>query len=201
MSSFLLFHRIFSFICYLYGPYCVVQRAALFSRPRPLCQGLWLTLSTHTHTHTHTSMGGCSALNYMLFVRGNSADYDLWEEKFDCAGWSYKVPPDMKESEHIYNGAQTIIDISDLRIITGGPNYHNRMCCLALEGLKTVSSSVGTLQLPRCLTNTVEQVALSLSLTCKSPILSPSKNSIRSRAETLFFINILRANSFHPLCI
>jgi choline dehydrogenase len=34
-------------------------------------------------------MGGCSAINGMVYTRGNPQDFDEWERDFGCAGWSY----------------------------------------------------------------------------------------------------------------
>ena len=34
--------------------------------------------------------GGSSILNYMVYVRGNPHDYNQWEEKYKCLGWSWK---------------------------------------------------------------------------------------------------------------
>lgn len=46
-------------------------------------------------------MGGCSSLNWMLYVRGNPGDYDLWANEFGCTGWSYEeVLPYFRKSEH-----------------------------------------------------------------------------------------------------
>lgn len=36
-------------------------------------------------------LGGCTNLNFMLAVRGSAAEYDDWESKHGCRGWSYKA--------------------------------------------------------------------------------------------------------------
>lgn len=59
-------------------------------------------------------LGGCSVLNYMLYLRGNSRDYDNWE-KGGAYGWSWRdVLPYFLKSE----------DNTDPRIQTNG--YHAR---------------------------------------------------------------------------
>jgi choline dehydrogenase len=46
-------------------------------------------------------MGGCSSINWMLYVRGCAADYDMWSDQFGCRGWSYKeVLPYFLRSEN-----------------------------------------------------------------------------------------------------
>ncbi len=35
------------------------------------------------------ALGGCSAMNAMIYVRGNRADYDGWRDAHGCAGWGY----------------------------------------------------------------------------------------------------------------
>lgn len=59
-------------------------------------------------------LGGCSVLNYMLYLRGNSRDYDNWE-KMGAYGWSWRdVLPYFLKSE----------DNGDPRLLTSG--YHAR---------------------------------------------------------------------------
>uniref|UniRef100_A0A6G1SCQ7 Glucose dehydrogenase n=1 Tax=Aceria tosichella TaxID=561515 RepID=A0A6G1SCQ7_9ACAR len=44
-------------------------------------------------------LGGCSTINYMLYVRGNKRDYDQWAQN-GCTGWSWsKVFPYFLKSE------------------------------------------------------------------------------------------------------
>ena len=46
-------------------------------------------------------LGGCSSLNYMLYVRGNKKDYDIWDQHLGKTGlWSWeKVFPYFVRSE------------------------------------------------------------------------------------------------------
>ena len=52
-------------------------------------------------------LGGCSAINGMVYVRGQAADYDRWAE-LGNEGWSYSdVLPYFKRSENCERGADT----------------------------------------------------------------------------------------------
>lgn len=54
------------------------------------------------------SLGGSSAINAMLYVRGNAKDYDEWAS-LGCAGWSYQdVLPFFKKSENNERGASPL---------------------------------------------------------------------------------------------
>lgn len=78
-------------------------------------------------------LGGCSVLNYMLYLRGNSRDYDQWEKE-GAYGWSWRdVLPYFLKSE----------DNTDPRIQTNG--YHAR------GGPLTVSSPPDPTEIGRAL--------------------------------------------------
>jgi choline dehydrogenase len=50
-------------------------------------------------------LGGCSSINGMIYMRGQSADYDQWKQAGN-AGWGWDdVLPYFKKSEHHYDGA------------------------------------------------------------------------------------------------
>jgi choline dehydrogenase len=35
------------------------------------------------------ALGGCSAMNAMIYIRGNHADYDAWRDQHGASGWGY----------------------------------------------------------------------------------------------------------------
>ncbi|TNM61229.1 GMC family oxidoreductase [Aliirhizobium smilacinae] len=49
-------------------------------------------------------LGGCSSINGMIYMRGQSRDYDLWRQ-MGCTGWAWDdVLPLFKKSQDFYKG-------------------------------------------------------------------------------------------------
>ncbi|WP_394827881.1 GMC family oxidoreductase [Pendulispora albinea] len=47
------------------------------------------------------ALGGCSAMNAMIYIRGHRADYDAWRDEFGAKGWGYDdVLPTFVRMEH-----------------------------------------------------------------------------------------------------
>ena len=67
-------------------------------------------------------LGGSSALNAMIYIRGNRLDYDGWRDEFGCAGWGYRelLPyflraEDNSRGASAYHGAGGPLSVQDLR--------------------------------------------------------------------------------------
>ena len=57
------------------------------------------------YTITGKALGGSSAINAMLHIRGTARDYDRWAEEYGCEGWSYaEVLPFFRSTETNRNG-------------------------------------------------------------------------------------------------
>jgi choline dehydrogenase len=68
------------------------------------------------------ALGGCSAMNAMIYIRGNRADYDAWRDQHGASGWGYddvlpyfKRGEDNERGEDAYHGAGGPLSVSDSR--------------------------------------------------------------------------------------
>jgi len=63
-------------------------------------------------------LGGSSSINAMIYIRGNSHNYDRWEESGN-PGWSYQdVLPYFKKSENQQHGASEFHGVSGPLVVT-----------------------------------------------------------------------------------
>jgi choline dehydrogenase len=67
-------------------------------------------------------LGGSSAVNAMIYIRGNRLDYDRWRDDFGCAGWGYRelLPyflraEDNSRGASAYHGAGGPLAVQDLK--------------------------------------------------------------------------------------
>jgi choline dehydrogenase len=67
-------------------------------------------------------LGGSSALNAMIYIRGNRCDYDAWRDEFGCTGWGYSelLPYFLRAEDNSrgaspYHGAGGPLAVQDLR--------------------------------------------------------------------------------------
>jgi choline dehydrogenase len=67
-------------------------------------------------------LGGSSALNAMIYIRGNRMDYDAWRDEFGCTGWGYRelLPyflraEDNQRGASPYHGTGGPLAVQDLR--------------------------------------------------------------------------------------
>ncbi len=73
-------------------------------------------------------VGGCSSVNGMIYMRGNSGDYDHWRQ-LGCAGWGYDdVLPYFRKMEtswrgsgayHGDSGPLSVTPVDDERLLSG----------------------------------------------------------------------------------
>ncbi|XP_049706253.2 glucose dehydrogenase [FAD, quinone] isoform X2 [Helicoverpa armigera] len=82
------------------------------------------------------TMGGSSAINYMIYMRGNRRDYDSWEE-LGNHGWSYReVLPYFKKAENNRD-----VEAHDTHYhATGGPINVERFKYLDINSLMLVEA-------------------------------------------------------------
>jgi choline dehydrogenase-like flavoprotein len=67
-------------------------------------------------------LGGSSAMNAMIYIRGNRLDYDTWRNEYGCAGWGYKelLPYFLRAEDNArgagpYHGSGGPLPVQDLR--------------------------------------------------------------------------------------
>jgi choline dehydrogenase len=67
-------------------------------------------------------LGGSSAMNAMIYIRGNRLDYDTWRDEYGCTGWGYKelLPYFLRAEDNArgagpYHGAGGPLPVQDLR--------------------------------------------------------------------------------------
>ena len=67
-------------------------------------------------------LGGSSAMNAMIYIRGSRLDYDTWRDEYGCTGWGYKelLPYFLRAEDNArgagpYHGAGGPLPVQDLR--------------------------------------------------------------------------------------
>ncbi len=67
-------------------------------------------------------LGGSSAMNAMIYIRGNRVDYDAWRDDYGCAGWGFRElfpyflrAEDNSRAESPYHGKGGPLSVQDLR--------------------------------------------------------------------------------------
>jgi choline dehydrogenase len=67
-------------------------------------------------------LGGSSAMNAMIYIRGNRADYDAWRDEYGCAGWGFRElfpyflrAEDNARPDSPYHGKGGPLSVQDLR--------------------------------------------------------------------------------------
>jgi len=67
-------------------------------------------------------LGGSSAINSMIYIRGNRLDYDTWRDEFGCTGWGYRelLPYFLRAEDNArgaspYHGTGGPLSVQDLR--------------------------------------------------------------------------------------
>jgi choline dehydrogenase len=67
-------------------------------------------------------LGGSSAMNAMIYIRGSRLDYDTWRDEYGCTGWGYRelLPYFLRAEDNArgagpYHGAGGPLPVQDLR--------------------------------------------------------------------------------------
>jgi choline dehydrogenase len=67
-------------------------------------------------------LGGSSAINAMIYIRGNRLDYDTWRDEYGCTGWGYRElfpyflrAEDNARDSSPYHGKGGPLSVQDLR--------------------------------------------------------------------------------------
>ena len=70
------------------------------------------------------TLGDSSAINGMVYIRGNQADYDDWADRYGCTGWSYagllpyfRRAEDQQRGPSAFHGAGGPLRVEDPRFI------------------------------------------------------------------------------------
>jgi choline dehydrogenase len=70
------------------------------------------------------TLGGSSAINGMVYIRGNPVDYDAWRDAYGCAGWGYadllpyfRRAEDQQRGESAHHGAGGPLRVEDQRYV------------------------------------------------------------------------------------
>ena len=93
----------------------------------PLAWEEWTTPQPHADGRSvfwprGRTLGGSSAINGMVYVRGNRADYDAWRDVHGCTGWGYadmlpyfRKAEDQQRGECAFHGVGGPLRVEDVR--------------------------------------------------------------------------------------